>query len=585
MSSRFPPNSESRYPPRDRSPPRFERRGSGHHGGSGASRGNEASYRSNDTNAYATASRDAPRQPPRGPKATQEGGRGGGFVPRGRPYAGRGEARDARDSHNSRRDIDRGDWSRRNHPDSRDRKTPPLGRSRSRTPPRDFRENTREIDTSRITRGPNGPSSANSANSDGMTVNGGFYGWGSHRGRGRGDWDNRGRRRGTFSEEREGFQPRSRSEEQTWDDFYDLRNERQRDERYGARERERDERNAPRRDDDKRSDRGGDNDRYRGDPPHRPDSRSSVGSHTNLSAPLSAIPPSTHGSVERFKENIRPPMSLSSTNRRSSFAQPYPETKAKDENRPHQTPSRPEFPRSTSVPQGPSSPPQPAPVPAYGSIAARVGPVGSATNAQQSPREEHVPSGPARAETLDPIRVAPKAPKAELAQAQPPTGPKAQRWGMAHSTSPGRTYESHHDSQSAQSPSLSRYGGPGRPVGSQTMLAMNANRGFNQWTSPQLASRTYPPDSGAISQGFPSEQPNRLGPTESGFTSAPTGPYAGAPSRVPTGPKANQPSIKAPMAPRGLGGKPSTMTWVNPNLQQRQLSMLGTVSSCLMQLK
>lgn len=158
MSSRFPPNSEPRYPPRDRSPSRFERRGSVHFGGSGASRGNEASYRSNETNAYAGAPRDAPRQPPRGPKAAQDGGRGGGFVPRGRSYAGRGEARDIRDSHLGRRDTERGDWNRRDHPETRDRRTPPLGRSRSRTPPpRDFRENAREIDTSRIPRGPNSP--------------------------------------------------------------------------------------------------------------------------------------------------------------------------------------------------------------------------------------------------------------------------------------------------------------------------------------------------------------------------------------------------------------------------------------------
>lgn len=556
MSSRFPPNSEPRYPPRDRSPSRFERRGSVHFGGSGASRGNEASYRSNETNAYASAPRDAPRQPPRGPKAAQDGGRGGGFVPRGRSYAGRGEARDIRDSHLSRRDTDRGDWNRRDHPEPRDRRTPPLGRSHSRTPPpRDFRENAREIDTSRIPRGPNSPPSATSASSDGPPLSGGFYGRGGYRGRGRGDWDNRSRGRGTFSEEREGFQPRSRSRDRARED---LRDNRLRDH----------DRDSLRRDDDKRSDWGGDNERYRRDPPHRPDSRNSIGSHTTPSTPLSAIP------AERFKDNGRPPIPLPTSNRRSSFTQQYADSKAKDETRPYQTPSRPDFSQSTTISQIPSSPPQPAPVPAYGSIAARVGPVGSvAANVQPSLREEHVPSGPMRADNLDPIRVAPKAPKAELAQAQPPTGPKAHRRGLAHSTSPGRTYESYHDSQSAQSPSLSRYGGSIRPGSSQTMPAINTNRGFNQWTSPQMTSRTYQPDSGSSSQGFSNEQPGRPGQGESSF-----GPFSGVTPRVPTGPKANQPSIKAPMAPRGLGGKPSTMTWVNPNLHQRQLSMLGTVS-------
>ncbi|KAI4152884.1 MAG: hypothetical protein LQ340_002650 [Diploschistes diacapsis] len=526
MFSRFTPTGDSRYTPRDRdrdrdrSPPRLERRGSNQHGSPIAPRNTDNSYRPDDAPASSANPRDGPRDPPRGPRITHDGGgRGGSYSSRGRGYA----ARESRDNQFPRRESDR-DWQRR---DAFDRRSPPP-RNRSRTPPgKDYRDTRdprdlpgRELDMSRITRNvrDGGPMSATSTHSDSPFSIGGFYRGSSFRGRGRGDWDGRGRGRGGLSDDRDPFRARSRSRDRITRDF---RDERGRDH----------ERDSSRRDDDKKSEWDRDGDRYRRDPPLRPDSRNSTGSQHASATPSHASAP---------YQQSKPAGLIAESSRRSSFALPQ---------------ARPELSRNASTPQPPSSPLTSVQVPMFGAVnPSIVAPTSKPSTAQTSPKEAS--PTPGRSDSADPTKVAPKAPKAEL-NAQPPIGPKAalgfQRRAPFPLNSPGRAYDAHYDAVAGQSPSMSRFGGPVTPSSAPLSSAPRI-RAFPPWASPEMGSRPIPSEAPTSVHSY------QCPDTPSSLT------FANTSSRIPTGPKASQPSIRAPMNPRG--SKPSTMTWVNPKLQR-----------------
>ncbi|OAX81358.1 hypothetical protein ACJ72_04298 [Emergomyces africanus] len=243
----------SRFPPRERSPHRYnDRRLSTPHASSHIPTGPRASDDVNST--------PLGREPPRGPKALIDSSRGAAFVPpgpRGRGFPGRSEFRDRerdRDPRDLRegpppfrRDVDR-DWCRRDRGfDSRDTRVP-FGRGRSRSPPlRDFRDSRepgpRDSDPPRIRRNSrDGPIGSLNGLQDVSAHRGP-----SLRGRDRGDRE-RGRGRGLL-DDREIFRRRSRSR----DGWRDRERERDRD-RDRDRDLERPDR-FDRREDDRRLER------------------------------------------------------------------------------------------------------------------------------------------------------------------------------------------------------------------------------------------------------------------------------------------------------------------------------------------
>ena len=572
MSSRFPPtSSESRYPPRDQThtPPGFgEKRAVAPYTGPLSSRSSENIYRGNTGHVYHGPGRDVPREAPRGPKAGIDNIRGGGYAPRGRGFAGRG---DNRDLPFQRRDVER-EWSRRDSFDSRDRRPSPTAPTRSRTPPaREFRE-SRELDLNRVRRSSrDGPLSANSAISD-TTASGWGYGRGGNRGRGRGEWDSRGKGRAHFFDDRDGPSPRSRSRDRVWD--RDPREDRGRDLDKDPGRREEDKKNA-----NDEWDRERESDRYRRDLPHqRPDSRTSSGTHTRPSTPHSAsvpLPPYTNTERSTFKSGG----AAAEVSRRPSTSALSVDSNSREEPRSY---LRSEFSRNQTGPGTPSSPPQAPQVPAFGSVTHRV-PVGghAITSRLEQSKDDDPSSAPARFETTDPVKVAPKAPKAELTQAQPPTGPKAGVPFIRHPqvnniASPGRGFGNHYDNRvltqglnsGIQSPSAHRFGGQQRPVASQffsqTTSAPSAQTARTLNTRPTVTNVSRP---STIETPFTHglvglEQSGRANLPDSSSRTVPNVSSTGSPLKIPRGPK-NQPSIRAPMAPKTIPNQ-----WINPNIKR-----------------
>ncbi len=418
MSSRIPPSSlnDSRYTPRDRSQQRFDRRSSAPYGGGPlAARISEPGHRAPDSHGYSGPGRDLPREPPRGPKALIDGPRGGGPFSRGRGFGGRGDARDrdyrdVRDSPASVRGRER-DWGQRESFENRERRPSPTGRNRSRSPaPRDLRDlrefPSRDIDQSRMRRGSrDGPPSASPATSD--TQPSTFRGRGGYRGRVRGEWDHNRRGRGGFHEEREGFRPRSRSNDRAWD-----------------RNRDRDH-EINRRDDDTRKDweaRDRESDRYGKDQPYRPDSRNSTS--TQIS-PLTPHPTSAASSyqvnTERFAHNSRAFSAELGRRAPEALGPSDPPTVPRDIERADPVLSRPG--RDRPGPGTVSPPPQAPQVPAFGSIAYRT-PSNDQTSAANRghTRAEGQPWPGSQIVARD----MPSGPKAE-ALSIAPTGPKAEQ--------------------------------------------------------------------------------------------------------------------------------------------------------------
>ncbi|KAL8653426.1 MAG: hypothetical protein Q9210_002104 [Variospora velana] len=413
MSSRYPPSDQgdTKYPAKDRSPPRFpDRRSSSTYSSTPQSiRAGDPNYRSFEANAHSQSARDLPREPPRGPKAYVDAPRGG-YAPRGRGFSARGDFRDrdfreSRDAPPARGARDHS-WPSRAFTDRRG-SPPPRGRTRSpqrerNQEPRDF--TTRDADRDRprreIPAEPLRPA--------------GYRGRGSFRGRGRGDWDYAHRARGGHVDDRDTLNVRSRSQDRSWDRI-------PRDER----ERDRDQESV-RRDDEYRrpwEDRSREFDRYKRDPPFRPDSRNS--SATNPSTPISATgPPPNQLSIDRPNHTYRAPNSDS--NRRSSG----PNSTFPDRGSTQRTdvpPSRPERDRfAQQQPQPPSSPPQAPQVPAFGSISYKTPVIdrGSATTTRAS-IGGNLPEATLQS-TREILRQPPSAPKAQLL-GHAPTAPRAEQ--------------------------------------------------------------------------------------------------------------------------------------------------------------
>ncbi|KAL8834857.1 MAG: hypothetical protein Q9170_003557 [Blastenia crenularia] len=591
MSSRYPPpdSGDTRYPIRDRSPPRFSgRRSSTSYTTAPSSvRTTDANHRSFDANAHSHSGRDLPREPPRGPKAYVDAPRAG-YPPRGRGSSGRGDFRD-RDFRDSR-DVPLGrggrdrDWG---HRTSTDRRISPPPRGRTRSPQRDYSWESRDFairdsDRDRTRRDPTAEPH--------YPV--GYRGRGSYRGRGRGDWDYGHRGRGGHIEDRDGFHARSRSQDRSWD--RPARDERERD---------RDRDHEPmRRDDEYRrtwDDKYSDTDKYRRDPPFRPDSRNS--SATNPSTPLSATgPPLNQLNADRISHAYRGPGSDSSRrssgpNSSSNYSAPFQRSDAPL--------SRSERDRFAQQPQqAPSSPPQAPQVPAFGSISYKPPATVPTTSTKASTGDSS---------TEQAIQIARQTAK------QPPSAPKAQL--LIHTPTAPRA-EKHLERLAATDlkPQTNRISGVDRQPAGQPptpAVALSRPKPFaadspaDSKTNPQTPSQVrqasenlfprYPTSPSSPQLAERSTSLHMVHPSrrevivESGrkesLTSVPSKqthreisiPGQPSPAKVPTGPRAdrNVPSIRqaGPPASRALSNRlsipqwgrgQSNLTWVRPGLSQ-----------------
>lgn len=446
--------SESRYPPRDRSPSRFlEKRSTVPHSAgplaaritdpslrqnhSGplaarvsdphrstynpAGRVTDPPHRQNDIHAYSSANREPQREPPRGPKALLEGQRASGYGARGRGFAGRVDGRDRefrelRDAPTTRRGMDR-DWGRRGRMDSRDSRTSLTGRTRSRSPvPRDIREVreslSRDTDNPRARRDSrDGPLSASSSVSEIPSATN-FNNPSSFRERVRVDSEYA-KVRGNQPEERDGFRNRSRSRERPW-------------EKKSRDERESQNLEYNRRDDDIRRDRDErerEADRYRRDlPGFRPDSRNSNRTQVTPSTPVSTSALSLYQTnSERtaqgvHEQNAEPSRKLSVPNATANSAIGNRDNERND------TLFRVE--RDRQVLPTASPPPQAPQVPAFGSIAYRAPPAGQvAIDSKDRFKHESPQVSHSRSTSFDVTKEVPSGPK-DIFMGNAPTGPK-----------------------------------------------------------------------------------------------------------------------------------------------------------------
>lgn len=428
MSSHHPPSNvgQSRYPPRDRSPPGLDdRRSSTSYGGSLAARITEPAHRPNDAHPYPVSGREfSSRGPPRGPKAQVLGVRGSAFTSRGRGFSGRGdfrdrEFRDTRDAPPLRREGDR-DGLRRDHPENRERRVSPLARARSRSPfPRESRDArdlpSRDMDLTRVRRDSrDGPLSATSSVSD-APLPSALRDRGAFRGRGRGEWDARGRGRSSFLGDRDVFRSRSRSRERTWD-----RNPRENREHVYERREEGKQH--------EREDREREAERYKRDkPPFRPDSRNSSGPQTAPSTPHSQSTPIPSQVIpDRSTTTQKGPVSSAEIERRPSISVAAISTSGnfRDSSSAEIFSARLEASRDRYGGSFPKSPPVPGPqVPAFGSMPTVQNP---SSNSQSVLNEWGQPPASQRSEHYPTPGNAPNAPKAQH-PSQPPTGPRAEQ--------------------------------------------------------------------------------------------------------------------------------------------------------------
>ncbi|KAL8720645.1 MAG: hypothetical protein Q9225_002515 [Loekoesia sp. 1 TL-2023] len=587
MSSRYPPPDygDTRYPARDRSPPRFfDRRSStSYHSIPSSARIGDANHRSFEANAHPQSARDPPREPPRGPKAFVDAPRGA-YPPRGRAFSSRGDFRDSRDAPFARGARDR-DW---NHRASADRRGSPPSRGRTRSPQRDYGWESRDFAARDLDRD---RSRRESIAEPPYPL--GYRGRGSYRGRGRADWDYGHRGRGGHVDDRDGFHVRSRSQDRSWD-------RPPRDERERDRDQE-----STRRDDDYRrpwEDKDRDLDKYRRDPPFRPDSRNS--SATNPSTPHSATgPPPNQLSLDRASHTFRGPSSDSG--RRSSgpnSAASYPAS-AQRTDAPPLRPERDRFPQQP--PQPPSSPPQAPQVPAFGSISYKPPPtVDRGPTATTKESTAGASLEPASQATREAARQPPSAPKAQLLS-HAPTAPKAEQPTERNATTDLK-------------PQANRILDVDRPPSVTTPAPITAPNGPKSLASDSLGDPRTSPQTPLQARQAPENVHSRLyGQTpgsqvaarstplqmvhpsrrevieESGRQDAVTSfsgrqthreisiPGQPSPAKVPTGPRAERtaPSIRqgAPPAPRALstrlsipqwGRGQTNLTWVRPGLSQ-----------------
>ncbi|KAL8937499.1 MAG: hypothetical protein Q9211_003658 [Gyalolechia sp. 1 TL-2023] len=583
--SRYPPpdHSDTRYPARDRSPHRFSDRRSSisYNNAPSSTRVGDTNYRSFDANAHP--------QPPRGPKAYIDPPRGG-YPPRGRGFAARGDFRDREfhDPRDGRWGRDR-DWA---HRTLSDRRGSPPPRGRTRSPQRDYGWESRDFavgdpDRDRSWREPiaDTPHPV------------GYRGRGSYRGRGRGDWDYGHRGKGGHGDDRDGFRGRGRSQDRAWD-------RPPRDERERDRDREQDHESINHDVPYRRSweDKDRDIDKYRRDPPFRPDSRNS--SATNPSTPHSATgPPPTKLNTDRASYTYRGPGSDSSRrssgpNSTSNYQPHLPRADA--------PPSRPDRDRFAQQPlQPPSSPPQAPQVPAFGSISYRPpATIERGATTSNKPSAGIISVQQASQVTQENSRQPPSAPKAQLLT-HALTAPRAEQ----HSERHGANELNHHISRTTavdRPPSGPTPAPTTAPSGPKSLLAKTSGDSRPSPQAPIQARRASenvpsklfePASDPPVMKGYTSLQmvhPSRREVIEESgrheTTPSLTGrqthreitlPGQQSPAKVPTGPRAERAasSIRqaAPPAPRALSNRlsipqwsrgQSNLTWVRPGLSQ-----------------
>ena len=429
MSQRGPPSNPSgaRYAPRERSPPRFQDgRGSIQHNGPLAARITDLPYgvpssRGNSNPGTGTSY----REPPRGPRALTDGPpRGGGFVPRGRGFGHRLDARDRdprdpRDPPPTARSAGH-DWSWQTQTASRERRPSPQGRDRSRSPhlpgPRDLRPTDLDIERARRN-SRDGPPTGGYIGSE-APMSGGYRGRGGFRARGRGDWDSGRYGRTNYQDDPESARPGSWFRDESWN-------------RDGQNEREREHvRETYRREDDSRKgwdDRDFDKQK-RELPLFRPDSRNSVGAQATPSTPQSMSASSPNHNFDRG--SYRPRASSIESGRRAPSSlnlQGLPPNLREIERR-DSNPWRPDITKDRQSTRQASPPPQAPQVPAFGSIAPPPTLTSSNILNDKSGGQPNVAHSAAVSRPIAAIapKPAPIAPKADLAN-RPPTGPKAEQ--------------------------------------------------------------------------------------------------------------------------------------------------------------
>ncbi|EEH46298.2 uncharacterized protein PADG_02396 [Paracoccidioides brasiliensis Pb18] len=584
----------SRFPPRERSPHRYnDRRPSAAHGSSHIPSGPRASDDVNST--------PLGREPPRGPKALIDSSRGGPFVPpgpRGRGYPARGEFRDRerdrdiRDLRDGvplfRRDIDR-EWSRRDRSfDSRDSRAT-FGRGRSRSPPlRDFRDSRepgpRDSDPPRLRRNSrDGPAGLVSGVQDASPLRGPPL-----RGRGRGDRD-RGRGRG-FLDDRDSFRRRSRSR----DAWRDRERDRDRD-----RDLERPDR-FDRRDDDRRSER---DDRERERLSERSDlwkkdrlsSRIELKSASTISTTVPPISPTpSSSSIPNAKKTIN--SEIHGTYRKSVVpAQNIRDScEDKDHNEYHPA-SRFDAQKNRAVSQ--NSPPPSAPeVPAFRSLGSPkpgAADLPSISTTKTKPPEEPAGSG---SPIGKPEKVHNDGPVATVLST--PTGPKADRSDHEYSHDqrifrpPSQDFRNKNEvpfrsgrnlPSSSKSPTITTYdvfGSTGSSGGGDTVTpsvpsdAKAQEIPLSARIGPRPSSSSgSPPSSQSMGRGISLSRRSGSPPAP------PSGPFRSPGPKtspglsfasVPTGPRA----LQRPNAPRGT--PKASNQWVRPGYANRGPSIMNS---------
>ena len=580
-------------------PPRpFDRRHSSHYNGpSPSTRGhNDVNYRANDVHPH----HGPGREPPRGPKAYL-GTRGGGYIPRGRGFIGRGDNRerdfrDLRDHSITRRGREQREWNRRERDFSRERRPSPTGRNRSRSPnhPRDFRDNRdlppREVDAVRSRRasregyGQGSPTISDTSHSAGPTSRGGFFG------RGRGDWEYGRRGRGSFDEEREPYRARSRSRERTWE--RKPPEDRDRDRNQGQIASSRDENFTSDWDDRERQP------VRRETFAQRRDASSSAATQETFSTSHTVYRPGQHrSSYDARSLAAEPSPRLPSNSVASSNSSVAREVERADGNA---APVERE-----NLDHRASSPPQAPQVPAFGSIIYQPPSTPKVSSTTIAGRDE-APAEP----VLKPQNTnIPSGPKAQLSSSLP-TGPKADqipgRRLLAEYPSPDNIGTSAKDnnnniinnsttSTSSFSPGASASRGVSASGDFLPELAKDLRQDHD---SPQPTFTRSPKFSTTLRGGD-----IRYGNTPSfnaiGSTRTSGQDYSSqtSPLKIPTGPRAERitplarPPLPSPgrtgvsrpsMVPRGPQRGPGSMKWVRPGLQHpipRGPSMMGSMIS------
>ena len=591
MSSRFQAGrGDSRYPPRDRSPPRFsERRPSVPYGAAPLSTRstNDPIYRSNDPHAHSGSG----REPPRGPKAFSAGPGRGSYGTRGRGFRGRGDAltrefRDSREISAVRRDRDHREWGWRDRDLSRERRPSPIGRNRSRSPPpRDFRDSRdfapRDGDADRPRRESREGFAQTSPAASDLSLAASSGSRGGFLSRTRTERDYNRRSRGSFGEDRESFRARSRSRERPW-------------ERRAVDDRDRDRAQVQNRRDEFSRKEWDDKDRepdraakevsaQRSEPDASASVRSRsvsprVGYHSVTARPSYPGKEADVNSYERLVYDLRStdqPVQSHATERRASVSLDT----IRD-----------------LPPQRASSPPQAPQVPAFGSIVYPKQSIDRISGADSPSKNAALPTAPHNPATMANV---PSAPKAQIFGSLP-TGPKAEQVGerrlLADSARPYGRFQDNHD--------ISRFANTHASVTEASTtatlggaLSSNANRDTRKGQpSPQTAydraqqgTSIDKEEDGAYMSSTASFNPAAAPYNRPYFQDTPS---HSSPRKIPTGPKADRsrpqpwPTMTSP-ANAMLNG-PNTMQrpprqgnliWVRPGLNTPRASASSMLSS------